>query len=143
MKKILIPIDSADICPKTLELAITFSIKFDTEITVLHIMHDFEHGPSPYTVNHARAPELHNKHIQNATKFLNVIAQLFINAGVQTNEVLISGNVAHEICEYAEKNDCDLIIMCTHSSSATRQFLMGSITNKVLHHATTPVMIVR
>jgi nucleotide-binding universal stress UspA family protein len=53
--------------------------------------------------------------------------------------VLLSGDVAHEIAEFAKSHGFDLIIMPTHSGSF-RRMLLGSTTAKVLNDVDCPVL---
>ena len=47
------------------------------------------------------------------------------------------------IIEAARENDCDLIVMASHGHAGVSGFLLGSETQRVLTHATLPVMVVR
>jgi nucleotide-binding universal stress UspA family protein len=53
------------------------------------------------------------------------------------------GDVAKEICSYAEKNDIELIVMGSHGLGSIKNLVMGSITTKVLALTDIPVLIVR
>jgi nucleotide-binding universal stress UspA family protein len=43
----------------------------------------------------------------------------------------------------AEEKGCDLIVMSSHGRSGLSKLLVGSVTNKVLAHAQTPVLVCR
>jgi nucleotide-binding universal stress UspA family protein len=53
--------------------------------------------------------------------------------------VLLQGDPAREIADYAAKENCGLIVMPTHGHGPFRRFLLGSVTAKVLHDAPCPV----
>jgi nucleotide-binding universal stress UspA family protein len=57
---------------------------------------------------------------------------------------LAGRGVAHEaIIATAEEKGCDLIVMSSHGLSGLPMLLIGSVTNKVLTYAKTPVLVCR
>src|SRR5262249_20796561 len=54
--------------------------------------------------------------------------------------ILLEGDPARTIVEYAQAEYSDLILMPTHGYGPFRQLLLGSVTSKVLHDADCPVM---
>jgi nucleotide-binding universal stress UspA family protein len=50
---------------------------------------------------------------------------------------------ALKIVDVARQHGCDLIFMGSHGRSGWGQLLLGSVTNKVLSHATIPVLVHR
>jgi nucleotide-binding universal stress UspA family protein len=53
--------------------------------------------------------------------------------------VLLHGDPAMQIVDYARSNGSDLIMLSTHGYGPYRRFLLGSVTAKVLHDADCPV----
>ena len=47
------------------------------------------------------------------------------------------------IIEFAEKEDFDLIVMCSHGSGGVRRWVFGSVTDKVLRGTSIPVLVIR
>ena len=52
-------------------------------------------------------------------------------------------DVAEAIIKQAESETVDLIAMATHGRGGMQHFVMGSITERVLHHSKLPLLIVR
>jgi nucleotide-binding universal stress UspA family protein len=50
---------------------------------------------------------------------------------------------AETIIDYATVNKVDLIVMSTHGRTGLSRLVYGSVTEKVLHHAPCPVLLVR
>ena len=63
------------------------------------------------------------------------------NISIKTTSEL--GDPAKIIIKLAKSNDYDLIIMGSRGRSAFKELLLGSVTQKVAHHAKCPVMVVR
>ena len=57
--------------------------------------------------------------------------------------MLGEGRAADGILEYAEANRIDLIAMSTHGRSDIGRWVLGSVTDKVLHAGNTAVLTVR
>ena len=58
---------------------------------------------------------------------------------IPTTRLMLEGDPAWRIGEYAEKEKVDLIMMPTHGYGPFRRFLLGSVTAKVLHDVKCPV----
>lgn len=56
--------------------------------------------------------------------------------------VLISGHAGRGIVEYADANDIDCIILASHRPGL-QNLLLGSTANRVVHHATCSVHVIR
>ncbi|MBM3903581.1 MAG: universal stress protein [Thaumarchaeota archaeon] len=50
---------------------------------------------------------------------------------------------ACEIIGIAKRLDCNLIILESRGMSPFKELMLGSVSNKVAHHANCPVMVVR
>ena len=53
------------------------------------------------------------------------------------------GNVAAEITALAELLGCDQIVMGTHGHTALTEFMLGSVTAKVIHLTRIPLLLVK
>lgn len=58
-------------------------------------------------------------------------------------EVVSDPDVAEAIIQQAESGAVDLISMATHGRGGMQHFVMGSVTERVLHHSKFPLLIVR
>jgi nucleotide-binding universal stress UspA family protein len=53
------------------------------------------------------------------------------------------GQVAEQICAFADQHQCDLIVLGTRGQSSFSKLLLGSVSTKVTSHAHCPVTLVR
>ncbi len=63
--------------------------------------------------------------------------------GVEVKQVITEGDPADKICEVAETEGVDLIVVGNKGMSGARRFLLGSVPNKVAHYAKTNVLVAK
>jgi nucleotide-binding universal stress UspA family protein len=64
-------------------------------------------------------------------------------AGVEVNTYAREGDPADAILDVAEERSADLIVVGNKGMTGAKRFLLGSVPNKVSHHAPCSVLIVR
>ena len=64
-------------------------------------------------------------------------------AGLEVETFAREGDPADAILDVAEEQKADLIIVGNKGMSGAKRFLLGSVPNKVSHHAPCSVMIIR
>ncbi len=65
------------------------------------------------------------------------------SAGVEVATYAREGDPADAILDVAEEQGADLIVVGNKGMTGARRFLLGSVPNKVSHHAPCSVMIIR
>jgi nucleotide-binding universal stress UspA family protein len=55
----------------------------------------------------------------------------------------IEGDPATQICALADCEDVDLVVMSSHGRTGISRFVMGSVAERVLRRAKTPVLVVK
>lgn len=58
-------------------------------------------------------------------------------------EVVLVGNPAHNIVEFATSQSADLVVTGNHGHSPSMELCLGSVSNAVAHRALCPVLIVK
>jgi nucleotide-binding universal stress UspA family protein len=74
---------------------------------------------------------------------LEAAAEIVKAAGVEVNVYARQGDPADAILDVAEEQDADLIIVGNKGMTGAKRFLLGSVPNKVSHHAPCSVLIIR
>ena len=54
----------------------------------------------------------------------------------------VEGRPHVEIVQYSDKNEVDLIIMCSRGQSGLSRWLMGSVADRVVRGANRPVLVI-
>jgi nucleotide-binding universal stress UspA family protein len=70
-------------------------------------------------------------------------AEAFRAAGVGVDLYPRRGDAADAILDVAEERSADLIIVGNRGTTGTSRFLLGSVPNKISHHAPCAVLIIR
>ena len=135
-QKILFPIDMSDSCTAAAPFVEALAKKFQAELTLLHVL---EMPPGYVTDWYGYMALVDTEAIRNARhceldQYLTGKFQ-----GLNVGRVMLEGDAAHEITEYAQEHGTDLIMVPTHGYGIFRSLLLGSVTAKVLHDAACPV----
>jgi nucleotide-binding universal stress UspA family protein len=64
-------------------------------------------------------------------------------SGIEVETLAREGDPADAILDVAEEKDADLIVVGNRGMTGAKRFLLGSVPNKVSHHAPCSVMIIR
>ncbi len=141
MKKILLPVEYFAEEPEIINEAVDIAKKFGSKITIFHVDNtqimisrlQYE----AYIDRKAFEDKPDNK--ENIDK----IIKLYEDEGLEVEVKQKMGDPASEIITEAEEGDYDLVIMRTHGMGAAKRFMLGSVTNKVVHHIKIPLLVVR
>ncbi len=127
--KVLVPIDGSGRSDRALQYASVLAKKANAEMTLLYVQE-----PSLFRVKPELAKEIGTNILSKAAKKVK---------GVKLNQKLESGNPAKMITQTADNGNYDLIAMGSRGHGALRGFLLGSVSNHVLHYAKHSVLIVK
>jgi nucleotide-binding universal stress UspA family protein len=89
------------------------------------------------------APDYDVQQRTSAKKELQILASEYRAQGLHITPVVTFGYPAEEIITTATRHNADLIVMATHGYSGMQRLVLGSVADKVLHAATTPLLLVR
>jgi nucleotide-binding universal stress UspA family protein len=79
-----------------------------------------------------------------AQAVLDLVKKAAATKGVAVRTLVSKSDmVSQAIIHAAEKNDCDLIVMASHGRRGIKRLLLGSETQHVLTHSSTPVLVLR
>jgi nucleotide-binding universal stress UspA family protein len=74
---------------------------------------------------------------------LEAAAKVAREAGVEVAVYARQGDPADAILDVAEEREADLIVVGNKGMTGAKRFLLGSVPNKVSHHAPCSVLIIR
>jgi len=132
LRNFLLPLDGNDdksvLIPPLVELARLF----EARVVLLHVLEP---------ANRDRGPLQDGRKDQEA--HLMEYARTFQEQGVPTLSLVGRGDAVQEILATARAHEIDLIAMTSHGSSGFFGALSSSVTEKVLHDSTCPMLVVR
>jgi nucleotide-binding universal stress UspA family protein len=66
-----------------------------------------------------------------------------LDSSIPVEHVLLEGDPATQLVQYARDSGIDLIVMGTHGRSGTERLLMGSVAEKVMRDSACSVLVVK
>lgn len=141
-KKILIPLDGSILAEQAIDAAIAIASKFTGEVHLVQVITNYL-VPS-YGIDYQVGETYRDVSLREAKAYLeNVKDRLSVNFDGQINVKVIEGLVAENIVDYADTQEIDLIVMATHGRSGIGRWVFGSVAERVLRGAQSPVLMVR
>jgi len=74
---------------------------------------------------------------------LDEAAQFLEKENIKVAKKVYEGNPAEKICQVAEEEDYDMIVVADKGLGGIKRFFLGSISDKVVRHANTSVLVVK
>lgn len=150
MKKILIALDYDPGAQKVAEIGFSLGGHQQAEITLLHVItnpayygtnvYDPIMGFGGYTNLDLLRPDIMDELKSSSLDFLEKAKK---HLGDDNIKILVKeGNIAESILDTAKELNADIIAIGSHSRRWLENIVMGSITERVLHHTTIPLFIV-
>ena len=146
MKKMLVAYDGSDASKKAIDMVLKCANKED-EITLLTVI-PAELAESSFTKmllptidlsNYVKSGSFKDK----AMESLNRIVKQINESVDKVNIAVESGDPADEILITAKKIEAEVIVVGYKGYGKEGRFLLGSVTDKVVRHASVSVLVVR
>ncbi|HEX7901854.1 MAG TPA: universal stress protein [Planctomycetota bacterium] len=135
-RRILVPVDGSKTSLRVIPAAAAFAALFQAEVAVLSV-----DVPVPVAVG-VEAPPPPTAG-DSAREEAARAVERFREKGVEARALTAVGDPAARILDTAAETGADLIAMATHGWTGLTRWMLGSVTEKVLRHATLPMLIVR
>ena len=137
-KNILVPLDRSEMAEAAIKVAIDMAKAFDGKIRLIHVVEIIPFFPKimkeQYRIQEAKAKE-----------YFSRITQQIEDSGIIVETVIKTGEPSLVICEYAKRQDVDIIIMSNGGAGRvwSDRWEMGAVAEKVLNQAPKCVLMVR
>ncbi|MHC5776415.1 universal stress protein [Nostoc sp.] len=154
--KILVAINDTEIGQQVFKETLSLATATNAELLLLHIISPVEDGEvnlfslqtdSIYGSFHTRGVEYYVRQWEALKKhgieFLTLLTNQAIAQNVNAEFVQEIGAPGPLICEIAQTWKADLIIIGRRGLSGINEFLLGSVSNYVLHHASCSVLTIQ
>jgi nucleotide-binding universal stress UspA family protein len=137
--KVLVPVDGSPDAHRALDTALDLAGRLGARVTVLEVVEDFGPLPGYYEA----APEGADRVRWLADQRFEDIVPALGTTDVAWDRLVERGDPADTVCRVAEQEAYDLIVIGSRGLSAVKRFLVGSVSDRVVHHAPCPVLVVR
>ncbi len=135
MRKILVPTDGSAYSLKAAKYAAKLAHEMNSRVSILYV--------SAYRPR-VRVKELVEEEEKAGADILGKTMKVFDEAGVSVEVMKLEfGHPADVICTVAAKEGFDLIVMGEKGAHEIGRFMLGSVADRVSHHASCPVLLVR
>ena len=135
-KKILVPLDGSKLAEQALPYAVEMAARLDSEITLLCVIGADDAQDYDKNLTYLKGVASETK--QDAGKLLDKAEE-----DIKVETVIVVGNPAEKIVDYAATGKISLIIMASHGRSGISRWALGSVAEKVVRAGSTPVLLVR
>lgn len=138
--KIIVPVDGSEESKKAAKKALYIAKHINSSVVALYVMDTpllarYTYGDDILT------PDIHALLKKEGNLVLAEVERMGKRAGVRVIRKMVEGIPDEEIIKIARKKD--LIVMGSKGKTALDRILVGSVSEKVIHHAPCAVMIVR
>jgi len=148
--KLLAPLDGSELAEKVLDHVTGLAEQLGKQLVDITLLRVCELFFPPYTYP-PPTPMTWEEYLDYETKRCKEICQTYLTKveeklkkdGLSVRTEVPTGNVAETIIDYASKNDIDLIVIATHGRTGLSRWALGSVADKVLTGATSPIFLVR
>ena len=142
-RHILVPLDGSTLAERALEHAVSLATPGQTAFTLLQVVVPVSVAPQPYTsTGVAINGENMDQRVRDVKTYLERLrGELAENGFDAAARVVAHWSIASSILEYAGEHEVDLIELATHGRGGVARLLLGSVADKLVRGARTPLLI--
>jgi nucleotide-binding universal stress UspA family protein len=141
IRNLLCPVDFSEFSHRAFRYAIGLARHFGSRLFVQHTVEPpqyvFLEGVGPGVVKESPEKQLHRSR--------EAIRRMMVSNRVDSSEVTVllnQGDAPAKILETVAKEPIDLVVMGTHGRKGFNRFMLGSVTEGIIHRAVCPVLVV-
>jgi nucleotide-binding universal stress UspA family protein len=144
-QRILIALDGSELAEEILRPALAFGRLMQAGYTLLRVVEPrVAAGTGPFTTPTDLDPDETQRRHAEAQSYLEGIVRRLRTESVHVDtRAIIAPHAALAILEEARRGGADLIALATHGRSGLARLFIGSVADKVLRGADTPVLLYR
>lgn len=137
---ILVPLDGSTLAECVLPHVVAIAPITHAHITLVHVMEPLQNERG----NPAVDPVEWHLRKQNSEKYLEQVGSQLKEAGtLGVERVILEGNPANSVVDFARNNNVDLIVLSTHGQSGLSGWNVSSVVQKILLRSYKSILLVR
>ena len=135
---ILLPVDGSEHANRAAAYAANMAELMGARLLVLHC-----HRPFPVKLGEPYFQKAIDKIMHQAGDLLAPFRSMLTEKKRDYDVLIMEGSPGDKICEVAQIENCEMIIMGSRGRSDLKGLLLGSVAHRVLQQAPCPVLVVR
>ncbi|WP_137287393.1 universal stress protein [Halorussus salinisoli] len=138
--RILVPTDGSTETERAVEHAAELAAEHGAQLHGVYVVNSATFAGLPMETSWEGVGDVLREEGETALARVEDIAEEY---GVQVTSKLLNGSPSRCIVEYAEGEDCDLVVMGTHGRGGIDRLLLGSVAEGVVRACSVPVLTVQ
>lgn len=139
-KKILVPLDGSPNAEAVLPHAEALAKSENAELIILRVPNI--PAAEYIALDPVVASTLRKDIREEATNYVTQTVNTLKKDNIKAIGITKEGPVPDTILEVALETQADMIAMSTHGRTGVKRWLMGSVADKIVHHAHIPIMLI-
>lgn len=147
IRKILVPLDGSDLARAALPIAKDLAKSLGAPVTLARVVPI----PTAMYLDSPYAPMMAQPYLADAISAereaaaadLDVIAKELREAGITATTVVQVGSPANDLLDLLADGQYDLVVMSSHGRTGVKRWVLGSVAERLVEAAHTPVLIAR
>jgi universal stress protein A len=143
IQKILVPMDFSEGSVAALRYAAGLAQRTGASLTLLHVVDSLIAPMEDLEYTYVDSKSLRAAVEKRANEKLSELARKETDPTAHASPLVRRGTTWEQIIETTKSGGADLIVIGSHGYSGLKRVLLGSTAEKVVRHATCPVLVVR
>ena len=137
IKRILLPTDGSAFSERAADYAIEIANNLKAAVTAVHVVR----MSAPKALD---TKNIEEEAARKAKTCFRSIVEKAEGSGIDVEtKVLMSRSTREALLEEIEEYNYDLVVMGAHGLSGFKKFILGSVSDAVVHHSTKPVLLIK
>ncbi len=143
IKLVLVPYDFSEHADRAFAWAREFAEPWGATVVLVHVVPVFSQMAHRESVHLLGLAKITAELVADAERRLQVLAAASKSDAVPIGAHALLGDPFQAICQAAEHDKADLIVMGSHGWTGVAHLVMGSVAERVVRYAPCPVAVIR
>ncbi len=140
ISRILVAVDGSENSERAFKTAIEMAKKLEVPLLIVNVLEDFGDAAKVWKKHDPIVKEIEKEHDVLLRKYQEIAGKK-LPANVEM--IRAEGSAAKQILKIADRKHAGMIIIGSRGLSTAKEFLLGSVSHKVIHNSTKPVLVVK
>jgi nucleotide-binding universal stress UspA family protein len=141
-KKILLPVDGSTSGEASLELVKSIAASLNSEVILVFVVENVQYVHTIGGPDHFAYTEQQIELMKEEGRAYTEKVQRTLK-GISVKSIVRVGEPAHEILKAATEENVNLIAMASHGKHGVTRWMLGSVSDKILHAGKEPILLVK